>query len=218
MALKIDHHSVRDILNDFIEAERTGDWVPYSVRPDGIYAHPLTESAKKLLELEEIVALRPPHPTGIYDEPVLRLPCSLDELRGFVESVSPGDWERGRFDDLMPQTCPPLTAPRSAEDAATPLARADAKIAALGTVCHTTRGKRRHTLETPIEGVRDGLPDPNDASAIIAALEASSPQPFLGKRGPNGGLAYTRTDTGEQAEFTVKNCRDYLRYRRRNAR
>lgn len=128
------------------------------------------------------------------------------------------EWAKQHAPDLLGSALLAEPAPESApaEQAAT--AAAVAASPADGTVRHSTKGKRRHPLETPIEAVRAGLADPDDANAIVAALEASCPAPFLGKRGKHGGLAYTDPRTGDEAELSVKDCRDYLRTRKRGDR
>lgn len=88
-----------------------------------------------------------------------------------------------------------------------------ASVPGVGTV-HSTREKRRHPLQHAIEPVRDKLTDPNDAAALHVALEHAG-DPFLGKRGDGGGWVYEVPGSGAEHEFTLKNCRDYLRSRKR---
>jgi len=57
----------------------------YRVEQDGLYVVPLDADTSRTLTPEERAAAEAWHPSGQHDKPALPLPCTLGQLRAFVE-------------------------------------------------------------------------------------------------------------------------------------
>jgi hypothetical protein len=73
--------------SEFVRLLRIGtpdDYEHLAIRADGVYVLEPTQDEKRVLIPEEIAVLTV-HPTGNLSEPALHFPCSVDELKQFVE-------------------------------------------------------------------------------------------------------------------------------------
>jgi hypothetical protein len=198
-----------------IEDERS--FGGYRLEDDGLYVVPLKADVLHTLSPEERAAAEAWHPTGNYGEPALALPCTLSQLRAFVERAGlNGCIDEESLDGVITEYAIDLggigdSAPNVG---AVGTSQAEIKQAAIIT---THRLKTRtHMLDAVIELAIKKAVAPDDSQSVYAAMvklaeSGNKPAPLIGYS--SVGIQYRGKryeETGEPDTFTAKNLRDRM--------